>query len=65
MSERNYTEDLKRQWVDPLLLTPGILYLAERPDPALSGQRLSAWALSEDHRDRYAGILDRLAADHP
>lgn len=47
MSERNYTDDLKAKWVDPMLLTPAFLHLATRSDAALSGQRLSAWELSQ------------------
>ena len=46
MSEQNYTAELRREWVDPSALTPAFLYLAERRDPSLSGQRLSAWDLS-------------------
>lgn len=47
MSERNYTDELKTKWVDPMLLTSGIVHLARRADPDLSGKRLSAWDLSE------------------
>jgi 3-hydroxybutyrate dehydrogenase len=47
MSERNYTDDLKTKWVDPMLLTPAFLHLAKRTDTTLSGQRLSAWKLSQ------------------
>jgi 3-hydroxybutyrate dehydrogenase len=50
MSEQNYTSDLKTKWVDPIELTPGFLKLALRQDPDLSGQRLSAWTLSEEVR---------------
>jgi 3-hydroxybutyrate dehydrogenase len=47
MSERNYTDDLKTKWVDPEKLTPAFLHLASRTDTALTGQRLSAWELSQ------------------
>jgi len=47
MSERNYTPELKEKWVDPIELTPAFLELAMRRDKALSGQRLSAWVLSQ------------------
>jgi 3-hydroxybutyrate dehydrogenase len=47
MSERNYTDDLKTKWVDPMLLTPSFLHLATRTDATLSGQRLSSWELSQ------------------
>ncbi len=50
MSEQNYTADLKTKWVDPIELTPGFLKLAMRGDASLSGQRLSAWTLSEEVR---------------
>jgi 3-hydroxybutyrate dehydrogenase len=48
MSERNYTDELKAKWVDPGDLAPAFLRLAERTDPGLSGQRLSAWELSRE-----------------
>jgi NAD(P)-dependent dehydrogenase (short-subunit alcohol dehydrogenase family) len=48
MSEQNYTPELKAQWVDPKEIAPAFLYLATRPDKALSGQRLNAWELSQE-----------------
>jgi 3-hydroxybutyrate dehydrogenase len=50
MSERTYSAELKAKWVDPLELTPGFLHLAMRKDQSLSGQRLSAWDLSQQVR---------------
>lgn len=47
MSARNYSADLKTKWVDPMLLTPAFVGLAERRDASLSGKRLDAWALSQ------------------
>ena len=47
MSERNYPEELKQQWVDPIALTPAFLKLAARGQPDYSGQRLNAWELSQ------------------
>lgn len=46
MSEYNYTEELKKTWVDPYLLTPAFVKLAKREALPLSGQRLNAWELS-------------------
>ena len=46
MSERNYTPELKAKWVEPSRLAPAFLRLATRAEPALSGQRLSAWELA-------------------
>lgn len=43
MSDYNYSEELKKTWVDPLLLTPAFLTLAD--DHTLSGQRLNAWEM--------------------
>jgi NAD(P)-dependent dehydrogenase (short-subunit alcohol dehydrogenase family) len=45
MSEYNYSEELKKTWVDPYLLTPGFLVLAGRHN--LSGQRLNAWEMAQ------------------
>jgi NAD(P)-dependent dehydrogenase (short-subunit alcohol dehydrogenase family) len=48
MSEANYAPELKEKWVDPIRLAPAFAYLATRP-LHLSGQRLSAWDLSQEH----------------
>lgn len=47
MSERNYTDDLKAQWVDPALLAPAFLHIATTRDPAFSGARLNAWDIAQ------------------
>jgi NAD(P)-dependent dehydrogenase (short-subunit alcohol dehydrogenase family) len=47
LSERTYPPDLKTKWVDPIELTTAFLHLAMRTNPALSGQRLDAWKLSQ------------------
>lgn len=49
MSEANYPPELKAQWVDPALLAPAFAHIATSRDPALSGQRLNAWDLSQEH----------------
>jgi 3-hydroxybutyrate dehydrogenase len=46
MSETTYPPELREKWVDPILLAPAFSYLATRP-MHLSGQRLDAWALSQ------------------
>jgi NAD(P)-dependent dehydrogenase (short-subunit alcohol dehydrogenase family) len=51
MSARNYSEALKQKWVDPSLLTPAFTLLAERTLQSRTGQRLDAWALSQEHRE--------------
>lgn len=48
MSETTYPPELREKWVDPILLAPAFSYLATRP-MHLSGQRLSAWDLSQEH----------------
>jgi 3-hydroxybutyrate dehydrogenase len=47
MSERNYNDELKQKWVDPLLLTPAFLFLAGQDAAGTTGQRLNAWELSQ------------------
>lgn len=47
MSERNYSDELKQKWVDPFLLTPAFLHLAAQDAQGITGQRLSAWELSQ------------------
>ena len=44
LSEANYSEEEKRHWIDPMLLTPAFVELATTK---LSGQRLNAWEISE------------------
>jgi NAD(P)-dependent dehydrogenase (short-subunit alcohol dehydrogenase family) len=48
MSETTYPLELRAKWVDPIRLAPAFAYLATRP-LHLSGQRLDAWALSQEH----------------
>jgi 3-hydroxybutyrate dehydrogenase len=46
MSETTYPPELREKWVDPIVLAPAFSYLASRP-MHLSGQRLDAWALTQ------------------
>lgn len=48
MSETTYSAELRAKWVDPIRLAPAFAYLATRP-LQLSGQRLSAWDLAQEH----------------
>jgi NAD(P)-dependent dehydrogenase (short-subunit alcohol dehydrogenase family) len=48
MSEITYSPELRAKWVDPIRLAPAFAYLATRP-LHLSGQRLDAWVLSQEH----------------
>lgn len=48
MSETTYSAELRTKWVDPIRLAPAFAYLATRP-LHLSGQRLSAWDLAQEH----------------
>ena len=48
MSSRNYTEDLKRAWVDPSLLSPAFVLLAEQKLKGQNGMRLDAWKMSQE-----------------
>lgn len=50
MSARNYTDELKQKWVDPILLTPAFVWLARQDATGVTGQRLNAWELSEQQR---------------
>lgn len=47
MSEQNYDDAAKAKWVDPYLLTPAFLTLAQQDANGITGQRLSAWELSQ------------------
>lgn len=48
MSSRNYTEDLKRQWIAPAVLAPAFSLLAEQKLKGQNGVRLDAWRLLQD-----------------
>lgn len=50
MSDQNYTAELKQKWVDPILLTPAFVFLAQQDASGVTGQRLNAWELSEQKR---------------
>lgn len=52
MSERNYSPELKAQWVEPDLLAPAFVHISESRDPDLNGQRLNAWDMSQPTGDR-------------
>ncbi|MGB1285160.1 MAG: SDR family NAD(P)-dependent oxidoreductase [Aggregatilineales bacterium] len=51
MSEQNYPDDLKSKWIDPILLTPAFVQLAATRADGTTGQRLDAWAISEEIRN--------------
>lgn len=50
MSDSNYSPEMKLKWVDPALLAPAFVYLAQQTASGVTGQRLSAWDLSEQIR---------------
>ncbi len=49
MSAENYSEELKQKWVDPALLAPAFVYLAGIDAHDVTGERLNAWELSQQH----------------
>ena len=44
LSEVHYTEEQKKVWIDPMMLTPAFLELVTT---TISGERLNAWQISE------------------
>jgi 3-hydroxybutyrate dehydrogenase len=48
MSERNYTDDLKQKWIDPIRLTPAFLTLARQDATGITDQRCNAWEMSAE-----------------
>ena len=48
MSEANYSDELKGQWIEPDRLAPAFVHIATTRDLALSGQRLNAWDMSQE-----------------
>lgn len=50
MSAQSYTDELKQKWVDPILLTPAFVFLAQQDASGVTGQRLNAWDLSQQER---------------
>lgn len=47
MSDRNYNDELKAKWVDPIMLTTAFVQIAEHKLKDQSGERLDAWQLSQ------------------
>ncbi|MBI1256682.1 MAG: SDR family NAD(P)-dependent oxidoreductase [Chloroflexi bacterium] len=47
MSASHYTDDLRARWIDPALLAPAFVFLAQIDAVTATGQRLDAWQLSE------------------
>ena len=47
MSEKNYTNEFKKKWINPDLLTPAFIKLASGRLGHLSGKHLDAWELSK------------------
>lgn len=52
MSERNYPDELKQKWVDPIRLTPAFVMLARQDASGITGQRLNAWEISQTMTER-------------
>jgi NAD(P)-dependent dehydrogenase (short-subunit alcohol dehydrogenase family) len=50
MSASNYNDELKQRWIDPALLAPAFVHLAGVTAADVTGQRLDAWALSQEMR---------------
>lgn len=48
MSETTYGPEQRAKWVDPIRLAPAFAMLARTRPMAFSGQRLDAWALSQE-----------------
>ncbi|MBC7949208.1 MAG: SDR family oxidoreductase [Chitinophagaceae bacterium] len=47
MSHGHYPEELRKQWVDPALLTPAFVWLAKQDTSFATGERLDAWKMSQ------------------
>ena len=47
MSRGHYPEELRQQWVDPALLAPAFVWLAEQDSLIHTGERLDAFAMSQ------------------
>ena len=42
MSDSNYTEEQKKKWVDPALLAPAFVFLAQQDASGVTGRRVAA-----------------------
>lgn len=47
MSHGHYPEELRKQWIDPALLTPAFVWLAKQDTSFATGERLDAWKMSQ------------------
>jgi NAD(P)-dependent dehydrogenase (short-subunit alcohol dehydrogenase family) len=47
MSHGHYPPELRKQWIDPGLLTPAFIWLAQQDTSFATGERLDAWKMSQ------------------
>jgi NAD(P)-dependent dehydrogenase (short-subunit alcohol dehydrogenase family) len=47
MSRGHYPEELRQKWVDPALLAPAFVWLAQQDTSTSTGERLDAWKISQ------------------
>lgn len=47
MSHGHYPEELRQKWVDPALLAPAFVWLAQQDTSISTGERLDAWKISQ------------------
>ena len=47
MSHGHYTEEQRQKWIDPALLTPAFVWLAQQNASDVTGERLDAWKISQ------------------
>ena len=57
MSETTYSNDKKKIWIDPILITPAFLHLGIQNVNGINNQYVDAWKLSQEVKSEYPNIL--------
>jgi NAD(P)-dependent dehydrogenase (short-subunit alcohol dehydrogenase family) len=47
MSHGHYTEEQRKRWIDPALLAPAFVWLANQDASVHTGERLDAWKIAQ------------------
>lgn len=47
MSHGHYTEEQRQRWVDPALIAPAFVWLAQQDASTATGERLDAWQIAQ------------------
>ena len=47
MSHGHYPDELRKKWIDPALISPAFVWVAQQTASDITGERLDAWKISQ------------------